>query len=149
MAKDKAFRNMNELIAALARTERELASGTLGVEGLETACGDAREHLGERHHDVECHGVHPLRAVQGDKGDTGSRAVDEDEIRRTHRCTLSRAGPPANRQRSWVGVCLAISASMSSSRIWLMRSSSAAGGSAPAVAKPPALPTATTPGATP
>ena len=43
MAKDKAFRNMNELIAALARTERELASGTLGVEGLETACGDARE----------------------------------------------------------------------------------------------------------
>ena len=43
MAKDKAFRNMNELIAALAQTERELASGTLGVEGLETACGDARE----------------------------------------------------------------------------------------------------------
>ena len=43
MAQEKAFRNMNELITALAKAERELAGGTLGVDGLETACADARE----------------------------------------------------------------------------------------------------------
>jgi hypothetical protein len=43
MGNDKAFRNMNELLAALSQAERELASGTLGVEGLEVACADARE----------------------------------------------------------------------------------------------------------
>jgi hypothetical protein len=43
MGKDKAFRNMNELLAELSRAERELASGALGVEGLEVACADARE----------------------------------------------------------------------------------------------------------
>ncbi len=43
MGNDKAFRNMNELLAALSQAERELASGTLGVEGLEVACADVRE----------------------------------------------------------------------------------------------------------
>ena len=43
MAKDKSFRNMNELLAALLKAEHELATGTLDVEGLEVACVDARE----------------------------------------------------------------------------------------------------------
>jgi hypothetical protein len=43
MAKDKSFRNMNELLAALLKAEHELASGALDVEGLEVACADARE----------------------------------------------------------------------------------------------------------
>jgi hypothetical protein len=43
MAKDKSFRNMNELLAALLKAEHELASGALDAEGLEVACADARE----------------------------------------------------------------------------------------------------------
>ncbi|MFN6176653.1 MAG: hypothetical protein ACK46G_03865 [Flavobacteriales bacterium] len=43
MATDKAFRTMNELVSALAKAERELGQGALGLEGLEQACGDARE----------------------------------------------------------------------------------------------------------
>lgn len=43
MATDKVFRTMNELVSALAKAERELGQGALGLEGLEQACGDARE----------------------------------------------------------------------------------------------------------
>lgn len=43
MSKDKGFRTIQELIGALSNTERGLASGSLDLEGLETACNDARE----------------------------------------------------------------------------------------------------------
>lgn len=43
MAKDKGFRKMTELVAALTEADRALAAGTLGLEGLESACSNARE----------------------------------------------------------------------------------------------------------
>ena len=43
MADDKGFRKMNELVAALAVVERQLASGEMDITGLDAACNDARE----------------------------------------------------------------------------------------------------------
>ncbi len=43
MGKDKGYRTIQELVSALADAERGLASGALQMEGLETACNDARE----------------------------------------------------------------------------------------------------------
>lgn len=43
MLKDKGFRKMGELVAALTEADRALAAGTLGLEGLESACSNARE----------------------------------------------------------------------------------------------------------
>ena len=43
MKSEKAFRSINELVAALANVSQELGSGTLQPNGLETACEDARE----------------------------------------------------------------------------------------------------------
>ncbi len=43
MGKDKGFRSIQELVSALAEAERGLSSGTLHLDGLETACADARE----------------------------------------------------------------------------------------------------------
>lgn len=43
MPTDKAFRTMNDLVNALAKTETALAAGALDLGGLETACADARE----------------------------------------------------------------------------------------------------------
>jgi len=43
MGKDKGFRKLGDLVSALADAERGLAAGTMGQEGLETACSDARE----------------------------------------------------------------------------------------------------------
>ena len=43
MADDKGFRKMNELVAALAVVERQLASGEMDIAGLDAACNDARE----------------------------------------------------------------------------------------------------------
>lgn len=43
MSKDQGFRTIQELIAALSNTERGLAGGSLDLQGLETACNDARE----------------------------------------------------------------------------------------------------------
>jgi hypothetical protein len=43
MGKDKGFRTIQELVSALTDAERGLTSGELDLEGLETACSDARE----------------------------------------------------------------------------------------------------------
>jgi hypothetical protein len=43
MGKDKGFRTIQELVSALAEAERGMSSGALHLEGLETACTDARE----------------------------------------------------------------------------------------------------------
>lgn len=43
MVKDKGFRKINELVAALAEAERALRDSTLGLEGLAAACDNARE----------------------------------------------------------------------------------------------------------
>ncbi len=43
MVKDKGFRKINELVTALAEAERALRDSTLGLEGLATACDNARE----------------------------------------------------------------------------------------------------------
>ncbi len=43
MSTDKPFRRINELVAALAAADKGLGNGTLGADGLETACDDARE----------------------------------------------------------------------------------------------------------
>jgi len=43
MGKDKGFRTIHELVSALAEAERGLSSGALHLEGLETACTDARK----------------------------------------------------------------------------------------------------------
>lgn len=43
MGKDKGFRKMGELVAALTEADRAMGAGTLGLEGLETACSNARE----------------------------------------------------------------------------------------------------------
>lgn len=43
MGKDKGYRTIQELVSALADAERGLASGALQMEGLETACNDARD----------------------------------------------------------------------------------------------------------
>ncbi|MBX2972584.1 MAG: hypothetical protein KF797_05740 [Flavobacteriales bacterium] len=43
MSNDKPFRKINELVEALSAASRELGTGTLQLNGLETACGDARE----------------------------------------------------------------------------------------------------------
>ncbi len=43
MGKDKGYRTIQELVSALADAERGLASGALQMEGLETACSDARD----------------------------------------------------------------------------------------------------------
>jgi hypothetical protein len=43
MSTDKPFRKINELVAALAAAEKGMNTGTLKLEGLETACDDARE----------------------------------------------------------------------------------------------------------
>jgi hypothetical protein len=43
MGKDKGFRKINELVAALGEAERALLSGGMGVEGLDAACANARE----------------------------------------------------------------------------------------------------------
>ena len=43
MKSEMPFRRINELVADLAKVSNELGSGTLHLEGLETACDDARE----------------------------------------------------------------------------------------------------------
>lgn len=43
MNNDKPFRKMNELVAALSVASQELNAGTLELNGLTTACDDARE----------------------------------------------------------------------------------------------------------
>lgn len=43
MSKDKPFRRITELVAALAAVDKGLTSGTLGADGLEAGCDDARE----------------------------------------------------------------------------------------------------------
>lgn len=43
MNSEKPFRRINDLVAALSQVSAELGSGTLHLEGLETACDDARE----------------------------------------------------------------------------------------------------------
>lgn len=43
MSNDEPFRNINELVAALLAASRELGDGSLELDGLETACTDARE----------------------------------------------------------------------------------------------------------
>lgn len=43
MSTDRPFRKISELVAALSNAEKGLTAGTLGIEDLETACGDARE----------------------------------------------------------------------------------------------------------
>lgn len=42
MGKDKGFRKIGELVVALAEAERALQAGSLGLEGLDTACTNAR-----------------------------------------------------------------------------------------------------------
>jgi hypothetical protein len=44
--------------------------------------GDVLQHLFERDHDVERHGVHPLRTIQGDQRDVRTRMLDEDHAHR-------------------------------------------------------------------
>jgi hypothetical protein len=43
MSTNRSFRKLNELVIALTEAERSLAEGKLGLEGLEGACGNARE----------------------------------------------------------------------------------------------------------
>ena len=43
MAKDNKYRKINEILLALTESERLLSAGALGLEGLESACGNARE----------------------------------------------------------------------------------------------------------
>lgn len=43
MKSEKPFRRINDLVTALSNVSAELGSGTLQLEGLETACDDARE----------------------------------------------------------------------------------------------------------
>lgn len=43
MSDEKGFRKMAELVAALGTAEAGLRTGDLGLEGLDTACTDARE----------------------------------------------------------------------------------------------------------
>src|SRR5690606_2279459 len=43
MGNYKDFSNMQELIAALAEAERGISSGKLDLQGLDTACNDARD----------------------------------------------------------------------------------------------------------
>ena len=43
MSSEKPFRKISELVSAMAQADQGLTSGTLGLDGLETACGDARE----------------------------------------------------------------------------------------------------------
>lgn len=43
MSTEKPFRKINELVKALAVAEQGMSAGTLSLEGLETACTDARE----------------------------------------------------------------------------------------------------------
>jgi hypothetical protein len=43
MSTEMPFRKINELVKALAEAEQGMSKGTLGLEGLETACIDARE----------------------------------------------------------------------------------------------------------
>jgi hypothetical protein len=43
MKSEKPFRRINDLVADLSKVSTELGSGTLHLEGLETACDDARE----------------------------------------------------------------------------------------------------------
>nr|MBP6642960.1 hypothetical protein [Flavobacteriales bacterium] len=40
---EKPFRKISELVAALANAEKGMNAGTLKLDGLETACNDARE----------------------------------------------------------------------------------------------------------
>ncbi|MBP6311795.1 MAG: hypothetical protein WAR83_09415 [Flavobacteriales bacterium] len=43
MAKDNKYRKINEILSALTESERLLSAGALGLEGLESACSNARE----------------------------------------------------------------------------------------------------------
>ena len=43
MSTEMPFRKINELVKALAAAEQGMSAGTLSLEGLETACTDARE----------------------------------------------------------------------------------------------------------
>lgn len=43
MAKDNKYRKINELLSALTESERKLNAGALGLDGLESACSNARE----------------------------------------------------------------------------------------------------------
>lgn len=43
MSNDKPFRKINELVASLLAASKELGDGSLELDGLETACSDARE----------------------------------------------------------------------------------------------------------
>lgn len=43
MSTEKPFRKINELVKALSDAEQGMSAGTLSLEGLETACTDARE----------------------------------------------------------------------------------------------------------
>jgi len=43
MSMEKPFRKISELVAALANADKGMNAGTLKLEGLETACNDARE----------------------------------------------------------------------------------------------------------
>ncbi len=43
MGNNRGYRKMSELMAALAESERALTAGTLGLEGLDAACSNARE----------------------------------------------------------------------------------------------------------
>lgn len=43
MSMEKPFRKINDLVSALANADKGLNAGTLELEGLETACTDARE----------------------------------------------------------------------------------------------------------
>jgi len=43
MSMEKPFRKISELVAALANADKGMNAGTLKLDGLETACNDARE----------------------------------------------------------------------------------------------------------
>ena len=43
MVTDKGFRSLEELVDRLAEVKRKLADGSIGLEGLDQACDDARE----------------------------------------------------------------------------------------------------------
>ena len=67
---DQTRTSVQRLIASLEKQAETY--GKSGVDRLIT----------QRDHDVKCHGVHPLRTIQGDQRDVRPRMLDEDHAHR-------------------------------------------------------------------
>ena len=63
------------------------------------------DQLSERNHDVERHGVHPLRSVEPDDGDCFIRAFDDDERHGFPSQKSSTDPSPGVQWCRWVPVC--------------------------------------------